>query len=99
NQESLQRIVSQIVSHGYGQASYYVMDVQKTEQIEEIFKQIIHTYGGIDILINNAGYGIFAAIEQLSIEQYEHMMNTNYMGIVRCTKLVLPIMKAAGKGH
>lgn len=99
NEENLQAIVSQIDAHGSGKASYYVMDVQNTDQIEAVFNQIVHTYGGIDILINNAGYGLFAAIEQLSVEQYEQMMDTNYMGVVRCTKLALPIMKAAGKGH
>jgi short-subunit dehydrogenase len=75
------------------------MDVADAQQIEVVFQQIIRTYGTIDILVNNAGYGIFSAIDELSMEQYEKMMDTNYMGVVRCTKLALPIMKAAGKGH
>lgn len=95
NERNLQQAVAQIGSA----ASYYVMDVASAEQIEAVFAQIVRTYGRIDILVNNAGYGMFAAIEELSIEQFEKMMDTNYMGIVRCTKLVLPIMKAAGKGH
>lgn len=95
NEQRLQQIASQLGSS----ASYYVMNVADAKQIESVFAQIIHKHGRIDILINNAGYGIFATIDDLSITQYEQMMDTNYMGVVRCTKQVLPVMKAAGKGH
>lgn len=82
-----------------GQASYYVMDVRRQAEVEETVNTIVATHGKIDILVNNAGYGKFATISELSIEEYENMMDTNYMGIVRCTKAVLPIMESAGSGH
>jgi len=95
NEINLRQTVKQIGSS----ASYYAMDVADAAHIEKVFQEIAHTYGRIDILVNNAGFGIFASIEELSLEQFEKMMDTNYMGVVRCTKAVLPIMKAAGKGH
>jgi len=95
NEERLKQIVSELGEQG----TYYVMDVDDAEQIEQTFQQIVHTNGRIDILVNNAGYGLFAAIDELSLEQYEKMMDTNYMGIVRCTKLALPYMEDAGVGH
>jgi len=95
NEERLQEIASQLGEKG----RYYVMDVNHAARIQEVFEQILHKYGRIDIVVNNAGYGQFANIEELSLEQYEHMMDTNYMGVVRCTKAVLPLMEAAGSGH
>ena len=82
-----------------GRAAIYVMDVQNLANIESTVDHIVATYGKIDILINNAGYGKFDRIEDLSVAEYEQMMDTNYMGIVRCTKAVLPIMERAGSGH
>lgn len=82
-----------------GQAVVYVMDVQNLANIESTVEHIVATYGKIDILINNAGYGKFAEIDKLSVTEYEQMMDTNYMGVVRCTKAVLPIMERAGRGH
>lgn len=49
--------------------------------------------------MNNAGYGKFTALDETPLQDYSEMMNVNYMGIVRCTKQVLPAMKAAGKGR
>jgi len=82
-----------------GQAEIYVMDVQNLADVEATVEHIVAKYGKIDILINNAGYGKFDSIEKLSVEEYEQMMDTNYMGVVRCTKAVLPIMEHAGSGH
>lgn len=88
------------ISHEIGErASYYVMDVRRQEDVQNTIDSIVAAHGKIDILINNAGYGKFATISQLSIDEYENMMDTNYMGIVRCTKAVLPIMESAGSGH
>lgn len=77
----------------------YIMDVNCTRSVNDVFQQILALYEKIDILINNAGYGRFATIEQLDIEEYEMMMNTNYLGLIRCTKAVLPMMKKQNEGH
>lgn len=82
-----------------GNAAYFVMDVQKEENIRQTVHKIVSLYGTIDVLINNAGYGKFATIDELTLADYEQMMDTNYMGLVRCTKTVLPIMEKAGSGH
>jgi len=91
--------LKQIVAELGGQGAYFVMDVNDAHGIQHIFNEIVHTYGRIDILVNNAGYGLFSTIDELSLEQYEKMMDTNYMGTVRCTKLALPYMKESGGGH
>ncbi|MEK4250829.1 SDR family NAD(P)-dependent oxidoreductase [Paenibacillus sp. FSL W7-1287] len=95
NEERLKQVASELGEHG----AYFVMDVNDADQIIQTFHHIVHSYGKVDIIVNNAGYGLFASIEELSLEMYEKMMDTNYMGIVRCTKLVLPYMVEAGSGH
>ncbi|CAH0118418.1 MULTISPECIES: SDR family oxidoreductase [unclassified Paenibacillus] len=75
------------------------MDVTDTGQICGTVERIMDKFGKIDILINNAGYGIFESFDRLRIEQFADMMDVNYMGVVRCTKAVLPHMLEAGSGH
>jgi NADP-dependent 3-hydroxy acid dehydrogenase YdfG len=57
------------------------------------------TFGSIDYLINNAGYGVFGPTESYSAEQWSDLYDTNVKGTFLFCKAVLPVMKAAGKGH
>lgn len=82
-----------------GQHAVYPLDVTNTQQVNDVVSQIIARFGRIDILINNAGYGIFESFAGAPLEHFEDMMNVNYMGIVRCTQAVLPHMLKAGSGH
>lgn len=82
-----------------GENAFYVMDVTNMEQVQQTVDAIIERYGRIDILLNNAGYGQFETIMKMPIESFEAMMDTNYMGIVRCVKAVLPHMEKRGEGH
>lgn len=75
------------------------MDVTSLDSVSGAFQQVIKKYGRIDVLINNAGYGVFREFSLASIEEIEAMMDVNYMGIIRCTKAVLPQMLARGSGY
>jgi short-subunit dehydrogenase len=75
------------------------LDVTDAEQVEAAVRSLIAEFGGIDILINNAGYGVFERFVDASLAEYESMMNVNYMGTVRCTKAVLPHMLSRRSGH
>lgn len=59
----------------------------------------MEAYGRIDILLNNAGYGKFAAFTEMEPHEFDDMMDVNYMGIVRCTKAVIPHMLERGSGQ
>lgn len=82
-----------------GEHSIYEMDVTSTEQVSNTMSEILRRYGKIDILINNAGFAVFDTFVNASMEQFEAMMDVNYMGLVRCTKSVLPSMLERGSGH
>lgn len=75
------------------------LDVTDTDNVNQQFKQLLEQHGHIDILVNNAGFGLFETAMELSLHDYEAMMDVNYMGVVRCTKAVLPAMLERGQGH
>lgn len=75
------------------------LDVTDVEQVNRVMSSIIEQYGRIDVLINNAGFAVFESFERSTLEQFEAMMDVNYMGIVRCTKAVLPSMLEQKQGH
>jgi len=82
-----------------GRFGSYRMDVTDSASVTETIGRAAAEFGGIDVLVNNAGYGLFERFEDAPLEHFQEMMDTNYMGIVRCTKSVLPLMRAAGRGH
>lgn len=75
------------------------LDVGDQQSVDAAFHQIYEKYGRIDCLVNNAGYGIFEYCDDMPIGQFDEMMNVNYLGLVRCTKAVLPSMKRTGSGR
>ncbi|QQZ61741.1 SDR family oxidoreductase [Paenibacillus sonchi] len=77
----------------------YACDVTDEEQVQNTFADILSVYGRIDVLLNNAGYGKFAAFTDMESREFDDMMDVNYMGIVRCTKAVVPHMLERGSGQ
>ncbi|KOP66619.1 oxidoreductase [Bacillus sp. FJAT-18019] len=75
------------------------MDVQRPEQVQTVMEGLLREHGRIDVLINNAGYGKFEAFMDMPQEEFQDMMDVNYMGIVRCTQAVLPGMLERGDGQ
>lgn len=91
--------LKQIASGLQGRHAVYAMDVTNTEEVNGVVERIIAEFGRIDILINNAGYGIFESFVGAPLDHFEDMMNVNYLGLVRCTQAVLPHMLQTGSGH
>jgi short-subunit dehydrogenase len=94
-----ERKLAEVSSRIDGNHSYYVLDVTDSRQVEETMEDVRKRYGRIDVLINNAGFGLFTAFHDAPLAEFEQMMDVNYMGLVRCTKAVLPSMLEAGSGH
>jgi len=74
-------------------------DISIKSEVKEMCDTILDTFGRIDILINNAGFVIYGTVSELSIEEIESQMETNYFGMIYCTKNFLPYMIEQGIGH
>ena len=75
------------------------LDVQDTASINTTLDRIMADEGRIDTLINNAGAGYVRTTEQATEDDINWVMDVNFMGVVRCTKAVIPHMRTARSGH
>ena len=76
-----------------------VCDVSKKDQVEELSKIVLQKFNSIDILVNNAGFAIYGLVSDLSINEIESQMETNYFGMIYCVKNFLPLMLKKKSGH
>ena len=74
-------------------------DVSKKDQVEKMSKIVLEKFNSIDILVNNAGFAIYGSVYDLSINDIESQMETNYFGMIYCTKNFLPSMLEKKSGH
>ena len=74
-------------------------DVSKKDQVEELSKIVLQKFNSIDILVNNAGFAIYGSVSDLSIDEIESQMETNYFGMIYCVKNFLPLMLEKKSGH
>lgn len=75
------------------------LDVEQEASVQAAVAQVLNEAGKLDVLVNNAGAGFLRATEQASESEVQWVMNVNFHGVVRCTKAVLPAMRAAQGGH
>lgn len=68
----------------------YKLDVTNLEQIDEAAKNAIADFGKIDVVLNNAGYGLAGVLESISDEQITRQLDTNLLGMIRVTKAFVP---------
>lgn len=83
----------------YPNSAIFSCDITNQREVEQFIPQVIKQFGRVDVLINNAGYGRFGSFLDLSIEDYEGMMKTNYLGAVRLIHGILPYMLEQGGGR
>ena len=75
------------------------LDVTDLAQIHDAVAAAHGRFGGIDVLVNNAGYGYLSAVEEGEDAEVRKLFDTNYFGVVDTVKAVLPAMRAQGSGH
>lgn len=75
------------------------LDVTDHDQIGAAVQATESAWGGIDVLVNNAGYGYMAAVEEGEDAEIRRLFDTNYFGVVDTLKAVLPGMRTRGSGH
>ncbi|MEZ2298437.1 oxidoreductase [Variovorax sp. RCC_210] len=87
------------IAEGHGDRALVLpLDVTVHEQVAHVVAQARQHFGRVDVLVNNAGYGYLAAIEEGDDKAVRDMFETNVFGLVDMTKAVLPLMRAQGNG-
>ncbi|MDH3340825.1 MAG: SDR family NAD(P)-dependent oxidoreductase [Nitrosopumilus sp.] len=74
-------------------------DISKKDQVKELSETVLEKFSSVDILVNNAGFAIYGSVSDLSINDIESQMETNYFGMVYCIKNFLPSMLKKKSGH
>lgn len=74
------------------------LDVDSDHSVSEAASSVVDSYGHIDVLVNNAGYGLWGPVQSFSMEELRSQLETNFFGAFRMIKAVLPSMTAQGSG-
>lgn len=74
------------------------LDVTNDDSARSVVDQILDEQGRIDVLVNNAGYGSYGAVEDIPLEEAQRQLDVNLLGLARLTKLVLPSMRFQKSG-
>ena len=91
-------VLKKIIEDEKLQVSLLAMDVNDDESVINCLNQIQDGSGALDVIVNNAGIERHGAIEEMDLSVFKEVMETNYFGVIRCVKAVLPLMRENQKG-
>ena len=91
--------VAQLVAKFPGKAHPLRFDLTKPADAERAVRETVEQFGSLDVLVNNAGYGLLAALEESTDEQLARNLETNFTGPFRLIRAALPVMRGQKSGH
>ena len=94
HEDKLAEVVEAIAAHG-GKAVYAVTDVSKEDDCRRLVGLAADKFGGIDVLISNAGISMRALFDDVDLDVLRRLMDVNFWGTVYCTKYALPYIQAS----
>ena len=99
NEDEIGTTVVELKKLASGTVAGYVCDVRDYQQVKSVVAEIAKEFGGIDILINNAGIGIFSSVELMSVDDFRAVLETNVFGVFYFCHEAIPLMKQRGGGY
>jgi NAD(P)-dependent dehydrogenase (short-subunit alcohol dehydrogenase family) len=95
NPQSLNDLVEQ-----YGEQIHpLALDVSDEQAVSAAVEQAHQVFGRLDVVVNNAGYGDVASVEDVTLDDFRAQIDTNFYGVVYVSKAVVPILRKQGSGH
>ena len=98
SEDQLDQVADEIAKSG-GDASVFVADVAREDQVRQAEKAIIQRYGTVNILVNNAGLAVRKPVTELAAEEWRRVMETNVMSAFLLCHTLVPYMKGQGYGR
>jgi NAD(P)-dependent dehydrogenase (short-subunit alcohol dehydrogenase family) len=99
SQETLKNAVSQLTNKSKSKVLGKVADVRRNTEVSDLFTTIDREMGDLDIVVNNAGVGVFKSTAELSVEDWQKTLETNLSGVFYCCREALPRLKQRGGGY
>lgn len=94
SEEKLKALAEEIRAQG-GEAAYCATDVTKAEDCRRLIETAVEAFGGIDVLICNAGISMRAIFDDVELDVLHRLMDVNFWGTVYCAKYALPYLQAS----
>ena len=98
NESELLAVQSEVIAKG-SNCNIYTGNVSDENFVDSTVQSFIQSFGSVDIMINNAGFGIFKSTTEISLQEWEDVFATNATGTFLFCKAVIPTMKDNKKGH
>jgi 3-oxoacyl-[acyl-carrier protein] reductase len=99
NSDEVEQAVSELGDAGEGGVTGAVCDVRDYDEVKALVEHTVAEFGGVDVLVNNAGIGIFGRVEETSPEDFRTVLETNLFGVFYCCHETIPQMKKRGGGY
>ena len=99
HRDDIDQTVDQLNRSVGSRAIGFVCDVRDYDQVKALIDYTVNELGGVDILINNAGIGIFETVEETSPEDFRAVLETNVCGVFYCCHEAIPQLKKRGGGY
>jgi NAD(P)-dependent dehydrogenase (short-subunit alcohol dehydrogenase family) len=99
NEEDVERAVSELGEMGEASVTGAVCDVRDYAEVKALIEHTVEEFGGLDVLVNNAGIGVFGRVEETAPEDFRAVLETNLFGVFYCCREAIPQMKKRGGGY
>jgi len=91
--------LAELVAVAPGRCRALALDVADAAQITAVVAQAAEAFGRLDVVVNNAGYGLIGAFEESDDAQIARIFETNFFGALRVIRAALPVLRAQRRGH